>query len=267
MQRFVAIEFEILRRVDQVEARDPADHSGRQDQRRPGEPAGCRDPGPDRRDRQREPEKEMGRRGEAFRQRVEKDDRERERREQSVSRLIAARREHETRVSWPAAARPPPVCESRRWRAAVRGFRWSSDQSTIRLKSIAAVRAKTMQSKHEKKSRGVGRPCVATRSAPRANGSAKMVCEKRISCRKRATARSGCGRGGRLVHGSRGRVVLESPEQRFQPGRAPETIGSAVREENAARMKNRAAAGASAASVFDPRNISTAEAQSHTARN
>ena len=66
------------------------------------------------------------------------------------------------------------------WRVAVRGFRWSSVQSARRLKSIAAVRAQTMQSRTSVSSRSDGRPCVATRSAPSAKGSAKTVCENRI---------------------------------------------------------------------------------------
>jgi hypothetical protein len=53
------------------------------------------------------------------------------------------------------------------------------------LKSIAAVRAKIMQTTTNKNVRKDGRPFAATTNAPRANGSAKIVWEKRISCRKR----------------------------------------------------------------------------------
>ena len=73
----------------------------------------------------------------------------------------------------------------RRCRAAVRGFFWSMDQSTRRLNSIAAVRAKTMQRRTSPSTRAVGRPFAATRSAPKAKGRAKIVWENRISRRKR----------------------------------------------------------------------------------
>ena len=55
-----------------------------------------------------------------------------------------------------------------------------------RLKSIAAVRAQTMQTSNQTaKIRNDGQPFAATTSAPSANGSAKIVCEKRISRRNR----------------------------------------------------------------------------------
>src|SRR5207237_4156026 len=75
--------------------------------------------------------------------------------------------------------------ETSRWRDAVRGLRRSRDQSTNRLKSIAAVRANTMQATTRNRILNDGQPFAATISAPRANGSAKIVCEKRISRRKR----------------------------------------------------------------------------------
>jgi hypothetical protein len=53
------------------------------------------------------------------------------------------------------------------------------------LKSIAAVRANTMQAITNKRILDDGHPSAATTSAPSANGNAKMVCEKRISRRKR----------------------------------------------------------------------------------
>ena len=60
-QPFPPIEIHILRRVNQVETRHPADDPGTQDQGRQVEPAGLRDPGARRRDREREPEKKMAR--------------------------------------------------------------------------------------------------------------------------------------------------------------------------------------------------------------
>jgi len=66
-------------------------------------------------------------------------------------------------------------------------LRWSSDQSTRRLKSIAAVRAKTMQASTRSSVRTDGRPFAATTNAPRANGRAKTVWEKRISRRNLVT--------------------------------------------------------------------------------
>src|SRR5439155_26353740 len=73
--------------------------------------------------------------------------------------------------------------ETSRWRDAVRGLRWSRDQSTNRLKSIAAVRANTMQATTRNRILNDGQPFAATISAPRANGTAKIVCEKRINRR------------------------------------------------------------------------------------
>ena len=50
---------------------------------------------------------------------------------------------------------------------------------------MAAVRAKTMQTITSERILTDGQPFAATMSAPRANGRAKIVCEKRISVRKR----------------------------------------------------------------------------------
>jgi hypothetical protein len=58
----------------------------------------------------------------------------------------------------------------------------------MRLKSMAAVLAKIMQSRTSEKTRNEGLPCAATKSAPNANGSAKIVCEKRIKRRNRVSA-------------------------------------------------------------------------------
>jgi hypothetical protein len=55
------------------------------------------------------------------------------------------------------------------------------------LKSIAAVRANTMQRTTRQRILKDGQPFAATTSAPRANGNAKIVCEKRINRRKRDT--------------------------------------------------------------------------------
>src|SRR5262249_597572 len=103
-----------------------------------------------------------------------------------VNRLIAAavrRKTAELTISNTIA----PDLEKSRCREAVRGLRWSSDQSTIRLKSIAAVRANTMQITTRTKILTDGQPFAATTSAPRANGRAKIVWEKRISRRNRDT--------------------------------------------------------------------------------
>src|SRR5919197_6128825 len=103
-----------------------------------------------------------------------------------VSRLIAdaaSRKPAELRINKTTAHN----FDTSRCREAVRGLRWSSDQSTSRLKSIAAVRANTMQMITRTKTLNDGQPFAATTSAPRANGSAKIVCEKRISRRKRDT--------------------------------------------------------------------------------
>jgi hypothetical protein len=67
------------------------------------------------------------------------------------------------------------------------------------LKSMAAVRARTMHKTTRTKVRTVGRPSAATSSAPRAKGSAKMVCEKRIKRRKRVTTFGAAGSIGTLA--------------------------------------------------------------------
>jgi hypothetical protein len=54
------------------------------------------------------------------------------------------------------------------------------------LKVIAAVRAKTMQSRINPKIRHPGNPSAATTIAPSAKGRAKTVCENRMKVRKRA---------------------------------------------------------------------------------
>ena len=114
----------------------------------------------------------MAERRKAFRERVEKDQGERERREHDVARLIAAAAATNASELATCSSVAAPR-EIRRWREAVRGFRWSIDQSAMRLNSIAAVRAQIMQRSTSRTSRGEGRPWVATRSAPSAKGSAK----------------------------------------------------------------------------------------------
>src|ERR1700730_10492561 len=72
------------------------------------------------------------------------------------------------------------VLGTSRCRDAVRGFRWSRDQSARRLKNMAADRAQTIQERTRKNTRADGKPPAATINAPRAKGSAKTVCENRI---------------------------------------------------------------------------------------
>ena len=91
-----------------------------------------------------------------------------------VSRLIAdavTRNPAEARISKTTAEN----FDTSKCRESVRGLRWSSDQSTTRLKSMAAVRAKTMQTITSKRILGDGQPFAATISAARAKGSAKIV--------------------------------------------------------------------------------------------
>src|ERR1700719_2982834 len=73
-------------------------------------------------------------------------------------------------------------------REAVGGLRWSRDQSTQRLKSIAAVRAQTIQASTRTNTRDDWIPLSATTSALRADGSAKTVCEILISRKNRSIA-------------------------------------------------------------------------------
>ena len=100
-----------------------------------------------------------------------------------ISEVVAIKR----RALTPQAAIAGPF-PRRRCRAAVRGFLLSISQSVIRLKSIAAVRAKTMQSRIRPKILQPGKPLcalAATSMEPSANGSAKTVCENRMKVRKR----------------------------------------------------------------------------------
>jgi hypothetical protein len=91
-----------------------------------------------------------------------------------VSRLIAeavSRNPEEARISKTTADN----FGTSKCREAVRGLRWSTDQSTTLLKSMAAVRANTMQTITSKRILGDGQPFAATISAARAKGSAKIV--------------------------------------------------------------------------------------------
>ena len=71
---FAAIEFEILRRIDQIEARDPTNDSGREHKWRKIDISALGDPGTNRRNGERKPKKKMRGRGEAFCERIEKND-------------------------------------------------------------------------------------------------------------------------------------------------------------------------------------------------
>ena len=103
---------------------------------------------------------------------------------------------------------------TRRCRFAVRGFFLSRDQSLNRLKSIAAVRARTMHARTRSNVRKVGRPFAATRSAPKAKGRAKTVCEKRISRRTRVMT---LGRGSVLSSTAMSpKRLADSPEKLLQ---------------------------------------------------
>ena len=82
-QPFPAIEIDILRGVNQVETCHPAEYSSTQDQRRKIEPAGLRNPGAGGRNCEREAEKKVGRAGEPLRQRVEENDEECDRGEET----------------------------------------------------------------------------------------------------------------------------------------------------------------------------------------
>src|SRR5438093_6195884 len=79
---FLPIEVVILSGVNEIESRYPANHAGREHQRRNINPPGLRDPRADWSDRQRKSEKEMCRAGEPFRERVEKNHKQRDRGEQ-----------------------------------------------------------------------------------------------------------------------------------------------------------------------------------------
>ena len=105
-QSFPAIEIDILRCVNQIETRHPADYSGTQNQRRQIEPAGLRNPGAGRRNGERDAEKKVGRAGEPLRQRVEENNEKRDRREEAGRAVDRrARNKKSNRAESPEAPR------------------------------------------------------------------------------------------------------------------------------------------------------------------
>ena len=64
------VEFKILRRINQVESRHPADDSERQNNRSKIDISSLSDPGANRGNGERQPKKKMGRSSEAFRERI-----------------------------------------------------------------------------------------------------------------------------------------------------------------------------------------------------
>src|SRR5207253_8869879 len=77
----MAINVVIVRHIDQIETGDPTDHSSGRNDRCKIDMASLGNPRPDRGEGQREAKKKMGRGGEAFCERVEKNDGEGNRRE------------------------------------------------------------------------------------------------------------------------------------------------------------------------------------------
>ena len=74
------------------------------------------------------------------------------------------------------------ICPVGKWRFAVRGFSLSNSRSTIRLNAIAQVRAQSIAARIRPNVRQPGQPRwsrAATTMDANANGSAKMVWEKR----------------------------------------------------------------------------------------
>ena len=87
MQALALIHLVILRGVDEVEARHPDQHRCRKNERRETQRSGHRDPRAHRGCGERQPEKEMRERREPLGERIEKHDRQRERREQEAQRV------------------------------------------------------------------------------------------------------------------------------------------------------------------------------------
>jgi hypothetical protein len=102
--------------------------------------------------------------------------------------------------------------ETSRWRSDVRGLRWSIRQSASRLKTIAAVRAKTMQRMISTMVRVGGRPRAATSIEPSAKGSAKMVCEKRM----KRSSRGNAPRPGSALTSPRAQTLALRPRRTFR---------------------------------------------------
>jgi len=158
MNSFTSIEIVILCRVNQIEARDPAKDSRPQNDWRKIDMFCLGNPRADRGEGEGEAEEEVRRGCKSLRERIEKNRGERDGREQKGKAIYRRRPGNKT------------------------------DQSIRRLKSMAAVRAQTMQTRINRKMRGEGWPFAATTNEPNANGNAKMVCEKRIRRRKRLAA-------------------------------------------------------------------------------
>ena len=81
-----------------------------------------------------------------------------------------------------AATTPGVMAPAGRWRAAVRGLAASKRRSTRRLKPMAVLRASTMAATiqtHVIAGGGTGASRAASSAPASANGSAKIVCEKR----------------------------------------------------------------------------------------
>src|SRR5438046_10585434 len=81
---------------------------------------------------------------------------------------------------------------------------------------MAAVRARTMHARTRSNVRKGGRPFAATRSAPKAKGRAKTVCENRVSRRNRVMTfgRDGVLSSTAISH----RRLSDRREQLLHPG-------------------------------------------------
>src|SRR5581483_5579234 len=95
MQTGALIEFVILRGVNEIEARDPTNDAECENDRRKIDMSGLRDPGADRGNGEREPEKKVCCRGEAFGDGVEEDNRQCERRKRKRQAINIRRADNE----------------------------------------------------------------------------------------------------------------------------------------------------------------------------
>ena len=124
-----------------------------QEQPRLAPPPGDRELAADRRDREAQPEPEMGPPGEPLGEAVEHDPAERQRAQQQAQRIEQRRREDEERRPR-RPPRPTPGPASARRAAApgcrVRGLRASYCRSAIRLKPMATQRAAENASDHQR---------------------------------------------------------------------------------------------------------------------
>lgn len=80
MQALAAVDLVVLARIDQIKTRHPDEHRGGEGERDNRHSTRHGDPGPDRCDGQREAEEELRKVGESLCQRIEKNDRQRDRR-------------------------------------------------------------------------------------------------------------------------------------------------------------------------------------------